>query len=327
MSDVENQEDVRLTSSSVAASNGVGSDAIKKAQPPPAQSSSMFLLIVAWYASSVVCTNTSKSLNLPWTTLTFFQMLISTLCAIAGILVFKLDGHGSLKLWPKREATKLTILLSLTFCAGFVTLNASLSFMHVSAVMTMRAAEPVATWLLGLALLPDEKSPMSAVLALIPVVVGAGLSAVAKGTNVNHMGLGLVMACNVCFALRTITTKLLKQQFTDVDNFNLFLQLCLMGSIWQGIVVILVGRNALADLLNIPMLLLNGLTFYLYLQLSWVVMSKVGAVTHSVCNSLRRPVICATGWAVFGGATVEGIAGVLIATGGTMLYARAKRRG
>jgi hypothetical protein len=131
----------------------------------------------------------------------------------------------------------------------------------------------------------------------------------------------------VCFALRTITTKRLKQQFTDVDNFNLFLQLCLMGSIWQGIVVILVGRNDLANLVNIPMLLLNGLTFYLYLQLSWVVMSKVGAVTHSVCNSLRRPVICATGWAVFGGATVEGIAGVLIATGGTMLYARAKRRG
>lgn len=291
------------------------------------------LLIVAWYGSSVLCTNTSKSLHLPWTLLTFVQMILSSVCGIIGIKLFKLAP--SLQLVPKPEARILTVLLTLSFCAGFVTLNYSLAKMHVSAVMTMRAAEPVATWLLGLALLPNEKTSINAVVCLIPIVVGAGLSAMAKSGSgaedaVTTTGLAMVMICNVCFALRSIITKRLKAQVPDIDNFNLFLQLCLMGTIVQGLVLVLVGvpddkKKSPNEMLNTTVLV-NGMTFYLYLQLSWVVLSKIGAVTHSVCNALRRPVICAAGWVVFGGATVEGISGVIIATFGTMLYARAKRQ-
>eukprot|EP00546_Thalassionema_frauenfeldii_P021257 CAMPEP_0178904110 /NCGR_PEP_ID=MMETSP0786-20121207/5519_1 /TAXON_ID=186022 /ORGANISM="Thalassionema frauenfeldii, Strain CCMP 1798" /LENGTH=193 /DNA_ID=CAMNT_0020575533 /DNA_START=352 /DNA_END=933 /DNA_ORIENTATION=- len=192
--------------------------------------------------------------------------------------------------------------------------------------MTVRAAEPVATWLLGLLLLPNEKTSMNAVFCLIPIVLGAGLSAVAPGSNMTTSGFCLVMLCNVCFSLRTIVTKLLKSWNQDVDNYSLFLQLCILGSVWQGIILVTTGVESLKQIVNIPILLVNGLTFYLYLQLSWVVMSRVGAVTHSVCNSLRRPVICAAGWFVFGGMTSEGVAGALIATAGTLLYAREKRR-
>lgn len=328
--DIESQEEVKgAYRKNGTKKNGVTKNGVTKSgkKPPSTNQSGLFLLIAAWYASSIVCTSTSTSLGLPWTTLTFFQMLISTTCAIVGILVFKLDGTGCPKLWPKPQATSLTILLSAIFVADFVTLNASLSVMHMSVVMTLRATEPVATWLLGLILLPDEKSPLLAVMALIPIVVGAGLSAVAEGASANIVGLGLVLACNMCFALRTLITKLLMARHSDIDNYNLFLQLCLMGSIWQGIIVLFTGVEQLRLVVNIPMLLLNGLTFHLYLQLSWVVMGKVGAVTHSVCNSLRRPVICAACWVVLGGATTEEVAGVLIATTGTMLYARATVQG
>jgi drug/metabolite transporter (DMT)-like permease len=256
-------------------------------------------------------------------------MLISSVCAICGIVVFQLDGHGNLKLYPTEAAAALTILLSVCFCAGFVTLNASLGVLHVSSVMTMRAAEPVATYLLGLLLVPNEKTSFQALICLVPIVLGAGLSAVAKTPETDEIsvsGLMLVLVCNICFALRTIITKILKTRHSDMDNYNLFLQLCLLGCLWQGVFVLLSGLEGFQSIANIPMLLLNGLTFYLYLQLSWVVMGMVDSVTHSVCNSLRRPVICAAGWIAFGGITVQGVAGVLTATAGTLLYARAKQR-
>mmetsp|Transcript_6733 Transcript_6733/g.10654 ORF Transcript_6733/g.10654 Transcript_6733/m.10654 type:complete len:332 (+) Transcript_6733:26-1021(+) len=315
MNDIENQEEEEAKG---LLRNNEDSKSSSKDKTLP-------LLIAAWYASSVVCTNTSKSLKLPGTTLAFCQMLISTICASLGIVLFKLDGVGKPKVWPARKALTITVLLSFTFCAGFITLNISLGLMHVSSVMTARAAEPVATWLLGLFFLPNEKTPMNAVLCLVPIVLGAGLSAVAPGSNMNASGFCLVMLCNVCFSLRTIVTKLLKS-WNDIDNYNLFLQLCILGSLWQGVILITTGVQSLKQIVNIPILLLNGVTFYLYMQLSWVVMSRVGAVTHSVCNSLRRPVMCAAGWLVFGGMTSWGIAGAMIATAGTMLYAREKQR-
>lgn len=290
----------------------------------------LFLLIAAWYISSVVCTSSSKSLNLSWSILTACQMIISTICAWIGIRVCRLDGTGSPKLVPVKEATLSTIQLSAIFCAGFVTLNASIGMMHVSTVMTLRAAEPIATYLLSLALLPNESTSMAQVVSLLPICVGAGLSAIAKNDDNKSdtiLGIVVVMVCNVCFALRTLLSKRLQARY-KLDNFNLFMQLCFIGSMLQGMVWILLGGTIqdLQTISNIPLLLLNGITFYLYLQLSWVVISRVGAVTHSVCNALRRPVICAFGWLVFGGATLEGIVGVLIATLGTILYSRAKQR-
>lgn len=286
------------------------------------------LLIIAWYASSIICTNTSKSLKLPGSRLTLYQMIISTVCAYIGISIFELDGVGRPKVWPAKNALTSTIVLSWIFCIGFVTLNASLRLMHISSVMTVRAAEPVSTWLLGLVLLPNEKTSIKAVFCLIPIVFGAGLSAIAPDSNMNTAGFSVVVLCNICFSLRTILTKHLQSWSKDIDHYNLFLQLCLLGSIWQGIVVLIASKPATHNQIpSIPSLLFNGFTFYLYLQLSWVVMGKVGAVTHSVCNSLRFSVICAGSWFVFGGITWVGVAGTVIATLGTILYAKEKRKG
>ena len=103
------------------------------------------------------------------------------------------------------------------------------------------------------------------------------------------------------------------------------------GSVWQKeddhVVDILENdEDTTRNLQKGMILILNGVSFYAYLQLSWVVMGQVGAVTHSVCNALRRPVICAAGWILFGGATFEGVVGALLATGGTLGYAHAKRQ-
>lgn len=306
--------------------------------------------LVAWYAASVVCTNTSKTLALPWQWLTLSQLMIGSASAYFGIAVLKLNGRPSSRLVdlvPTSNAIwQSTTILTATFVGGFVTLNMALRQMHVSTVMTIRAAEPVATLLLGLYFLPNEKTALPAVAALIPVVAGAAMASTVTsssdaGDENSFEGLFIVLLCNCLFALRTIFTKRLKASCPSLDNFTLFFQLCVIGTVLQ--LVLLCGMviysrydtttttSMWIDLndgfmAKLPILLVNGISFYAYLQLSWVVMGQVGAVTHSVCNALRRPVICAAGWMLFGGATVQGVMGALMATGGTMLYAHAKRK-
>ena len=41
---------------------------------------------------------------------------------------------------------------------------------------------------------------------------------------------------------------------------------------------------------DLGLALVNGFTFYAYLCLSWVCLGRMSAVSHSVANSLRRPV-------------------------------------
>lgn len=324
---------------------------------------SLMATIVAWYGSSVICTNTSKSLGLPWQLLTLAQLMIGSLCAYVGITVFRLNGRPTsrlVELFPTcREILvwQSTTVLAATFVGGFVTLNMALRKMHVSTVMVVRAAEPVATLLLGLYFLPNEKTSCLAVLALIPVVAGAGMASIAPGSSNTSAddndefwsGLSIVLLCNCLFALRTIFTRRLKAACPSLDNFTLFFQLCVVGTALHLVLLcgmilfsMLNSKRSHDDsskpfsmdwkdsddsfLLKLMVLVLNGISFYGYLQLSWVVMGQVPAVTHSVCNALRRPVICAAGWLLFGGATVEGVVGALMATGGTMLYAQAKRR-
>ena len=75
------------------------------------------------------------------------------------------------------------------------------------------------------------------------------------------------------------------------------------------------------------MLLINGSTFWLYLQLSWLVLARVAAVTHSVCNALRRPVMCFFGYLQFGNPISPlNALGIAMASGGVLLYSQVKRQ-
>ena len=74
-------------------------------------------------------------------------------------------------------------------------------------------------------------------------------------------------------------------------------------------------------------MLINGVTFWAYLQLSWLVLGRVSAVTHSVLNSLRRPVICTAGFLRFGGdPTALNITGIALAPKITFFSSSRKSR-
>jgi len=68
-------------------------------------------------------------------------------------------------------------------------------------------------------------------------------------------------------------------------------------------------------------ILLNGASFYAYLQLSFAVLGLMSAVSHSVANSMRRP---ATILAAIAYAPIElsalNILGIAVACGASLVY-------
>ncbi len=180
----------------------------------------LLALIALWYAASVVCTNTTKSIGAHWSVLTFSQLVLSTVC---GAFVVCVLGYPQ-RFQPIASGDQLrkTALLASVFTMGFVTLNWALGMMHVSLVMTLRATEPMFTLLLASVLLRAEPVTWRMGAALLPVIAGAALSS-AESADVSFMGLAVVFLCNVFFALRGIVTKRIKAVY-PVDEFNLFLQ-------------------------------------------------------------------------------------------------------
>jgi solute carrier family 35 protein E1 len=73
--------------------------------------------------------------------------------------------------------------------------------------------------------------------------------------------------------------------------------------------------------------LLSGITFYLYNEASFLALSRLSPVTHSVANTLKRVVIIIASCIVFKTPmTLLGAAGSGVAVLGTLLYSLAKKK-
>jgi len=233
------------------------------------------LLIALWYVTSVVCNQTSKVLvqTVSPKALTLAQMVIATACGALTIFGFKAAPFDGINSLPQ---LKDMALLAAIYSTGFTVFNACFEVMHVSMIMVLRAAEPLSTLSLGLAMIPRSERggslPRPAVLtALMIVVGGCGLSAFAASNGKPQMG-----------------------------PYSLFFHLTWMGVILQvammAVQSLLPGGAGLAAAFpplpaaaSMKTLLLNGVSFYTYLQLSWVCLGRMSAVSHSLANSLRRP--------------------------------------
>ncbi len=150
-----------------------------------------------------------------------------------------------------------------------------------------------------------------------------------KQASVDMTGVGLVALSNVCFALRGILTKKIKDTYDVSCSYNLFFQLCVIGAALQaalifamlhfGFTVLLPNTDMITKQLGF--VLLNGASFFAYLQLSWVVLARMDVVTHSMCNAMRRPATIILSLMV-NPAPVSAIKclGITMACGGSLLY-------
>jgi len=294
------------------------------------------ILIVLWYAASIVCNQTSKALlsdseTLTSVTLTLAQCIVSVGCGLLVMLVTSFATR-SLPLTYGIHSRKQLIdtgTLAIAFTGGFLTLNASLAAMHVSLVMVLRAAEPLTTLLLTRVLMPSSSWPSrNKALAILPVVFGCGLSAVGPHGS-TLLGLGLVVLSNGCFSLRAILGKRVAASH-GTTALPLFWQLCVLGSLLQTALLPVSTRvlssgpaktGGLPRGNELSTVIVNGASFYAYLQLSFVCLGRMTAVSHSVTNSMRRP---ATIFAAIAYAPIEltplNYGGIAVACGASLVY-------
>ena len=259
------------------------------------------LLIALWYFASVVCNQSSKVLldSLDAQSLTLAQLLVSAGCGVAVILCVRMwssEEIGSIG-FRSRDQLVDTALLSAAFTGGFVTLNACMQQMHVSLVMVLRAAEPLTTLALGAAFF-GASVPVRQSAALLAIVAGCALSA-AGPFQTSGAGIALASLSNVCFSLRGLLGKRLARRH-GTGALESFFQLCALGAVLQaGLLLVVAGPSAFTPLVSAltgpgaaetcRLVLVNGASFYAYLQLSWVCLGRMSAVSHSVRRHRLEP--------------------------------------
>lgn len=271
------------------------------------------LSVIAWYLTSIICTTTTREINfVTKITLTMNQFIVASICSYA-ICGFKP------KQLPKRQKPKMWIL-ALSFLMGMFTLNLAIGVMHVSLAMTMRAMEPLFTLALAFAISQGSTLNISAFVSLILIVIGAGLSSISS-VDYTTMGLFLVGVSNFSFATRAIVYKDVKAA-SGLNSFEMFYHISkyvivLGGALW----ILFFEGGIVTDPLKLLLLLVNGVCFFAYLQLSVIVLAKVSAITHGVMNTMRRPVTIAASTIWFGrDLSYSNKIGMFLACLGSIMY-------
>eukprot|EP00301_Raphidiophrys_heterophryoidea_P017486 c27525_g1_i1.p1 GENE.c27525_g1_i1~~c27525_g1_i1.p1 ORF type:complete len:301 (+),score=42.45 c27525_g1_i1:41-943(+) len=276
-------------------------------------SPSVHLSVTLWFAFSVVCTTTSKQATTILSSslaVTLAQMLVSSGLSY----VF---ARASSKI-PSLSFTHDDALIAVVFTLGFLSLNLSLELMPVSMAMTFRALEPLYSATLVYFLKHDNNIfQISSLASLSVVVIGASLSSF-QDVNYSTGGLLAVLFSNLMFALRGFLSKKNHVdpliEFFRVSTISSILLVCLFGLSNTPIPTV-TSTN------NVFIVFVNAASFFAYSQLSWNVLASVDAVTHSVLNTLRRPVVILCSVLIFQeSATPSGIAGSVLACLGTLAY-------
>ena len=303
--------------------------------PTPGGAPLTALLVGLWYAASVVCNQSSKKLlagALGAQTLTLAQCVVASACGalilVALRLFCQLFLDGECAFAPVSITTRAqlvdTAATAAAFLGGFITLNSCVRAMHVSLVMVLRALEPLTTLALGAALF-GANVPLRKAAALLPVVAGCACSAVGP-FSATAAGLALAALSNVCFSLRGLLGKRLSREH-GAGALESFFHLCVLGALFQAAILAVGGGAAAfapvasAVSADAALVALNGASFYAYLQLSWVCLGRMSAVSHSVANSLRRPVTVVAALVVAPAALSPlNLVGIVLACVGGLVY-------
>lgn len=238
---------------------------------------------------------------------------------------------------PKISSSQLAAILPLAMVhtLGNLFTNMSLGKVAVSFTHTIKAMEPFFSVLLSFLFL-GELPTVWVVLSLVPVVGGVALASMTEA-SFNWVGFWSAMASNVTFQSRNVLSKkLMIKKEESLDNINLFSIITIMSFFLLAPVTLFVEGTKFAPSfvqsagLNVKQLymrsLIAGLCFHAYQQVSYMILSKVSPVTHSVGNCVKRVVVIVTS-VLFFRTPVSFInsLGTGVALAGVFLYSRVKR--
>lgn len=289
-----------------------------------------------WYALNVYFNIYNKQVLKVYpfpSTITAFQFGCGSLLVL---LMWGFNLHPKPKITRSQFAAILP--LAIAHAMGNLLTNVSLGKVAVSFTHTIKAMEPFFTVLLSVLFLGERPNPW-VVFSLVPIVGGVALASFTEA-SFNWLGFGSAMASNLTNQSRNVLSKkLMVKEEESLDNINLFSVITLMCFVFLLTTAIFIDgvkfspsyfQLAASRGLNVKELcvraLVAGLCFHTYQQVSYMILEKVSAVTHSVGNCLKRVVVIVSS-VIFFQTPISPLNsfGTALALAGVFLYTRAKR--
>lgn len=221
-------------------------------------------------------------------------------------------------------------------CHGFGNLatvvaleTGSISFLHV-----VKSAEPIFSAVLSIIFL-NSKLSIAAYVSLIPIVVGVALAS-AKEMSFNWTCFGAAMISNLLYQSRMVFSK---KSFASESEYplsasNTFRLITILSFLQLLPVAIFLESNQLraswthlmlhpaeANFVMIN-LIISGVSFYIYNEVSFWILDIVHPVTHAVGNTVKRIVLILVSILLYH-TTVNstGMMGAALAVAGSFAYA------
>lgn len=251
--------------------------------------------------------------------------------------------------------------LALIHVVGNVLTNISLGLVAVSFTHTVKAAEPFFSALFSFMFLGDVPS-IPVLLTLVPIVGGVVIAS-ASEASFNWGGFLSAIASNVTFQSRNVLSKklMIKKSNVGIDKMSMYV----LGHCYVNLLLILTlfsiqSRFQILTIMSFVILLpfailfegipaipsslvamgltpvaidkvyerlfIAGLCFHGYQQLSYLILSRMSPVSHSVGNSCKRVAVIVASLLWFRNPiSLQNAIGTGMALAGVFLYSQAKR--
>ena len=326
----------------------------KAATPPPAKKSFMdsiwndntklTVYLAVWYLGNIyyniynkkACIALGKNVhghsNAHWA-LSAAQLFVGVLFVIP-LWLTGARKAPNLTMDNWKELSPVGLWASLAHAFSVLALGAG----AVSFGQIVKAAEPVFAAATNAVLLKDIDHPM-VYAALIPIIGGVGLASL-KELSFTWTALIAASLANQAAALKNVVSKGVmgkpwakalgpSNTYAVINILALVATLPLVAFFDVKDFPAVLAQITKAGTTNdaIKYSLLSGLTFYLYNEASFLALSRLSPVTHSVANTLKRVVIIVASCIVFKTPmSLLGGIGSAVAVLGTLLYSLAKKK-
>ena len=313
------------------------------AKAPKSSSFKVFVAFAGWYLMSIVYSVLNKQVLSVWKfpfTFSAVQLLVGALWICT--LWLPVTGTGaSLREPPSVSGDDVKQLMPI---ASFLALGHALStvapaYGTVAFTNVVKTLEPLFTCALSAVFLGQIFSPL-VYLSLLPVIAGVVL---ASTNEISFSMISLVsgLASNLMFALRALSAKRvmsssLGRNLSPSNMYGLLTLIALALLLPVGLAVeggqLAAGTAAtIAELGGVwpfvRLLLMTGVSHYVYNECAFVALSTVHPVTHAVANTVKRIAVIIVTVIYFGDKfTMAGAAGSTISILGVFLYSLAKAR-
>ena len=285
------------------------------------------LLILCWSFCSSIAYGTARVVLRGWTfPLTLFIITLITSIAVLALLFHVIRATPQQNA-PALVSLRSSLIIAFAQSLGYVLTYVAYSKVSVPFVQIIRSADTLITLALSV-LLFGKSFPWGVYLALPPIAFGVALTSVAEA-RFDALGMVLALTSTVCFVLRAVITKDTLRPLDAFNVFDYLskLSLALTVPFWLFLEAPQLFFNAtpLTPLLGgvsaelydhahpvawlagtalaktpavvfmspvfLGKLCLVAVPFALYNIASYVVLMRVSALTHSVCNVMRRAVL------------------------------------